>query len=65
MQRAFVNAPALRLLGGALVMLAAIGVQFAMVIGLLDTSIVLSLGGYIALFIGMAIAVTGFFQRRA
>ncbi|MFW5969344.1 MAG: hypothetical protein ACOCP9_01760 [Halofilum sp. (in: g-proteobacteria)] len=52
------------MVAGALVMLAAIGLQFAMVIGLLGTSLPLSLAGYIALFIGMAIAVTGVVDRR-
>ncbi len=65
MQRGGINTPVTRLMAGALVMLAAIGLQFAMVIGLLEPMLPLSLGGYIALFIGMAIAVTGVLDRRA
>ena len=65
MQRGRINTPVTRLMAGALVMLAAIGLQFAMVIGLLEPMLPLSLGGYIALFIGMAIAVTGVLDRRA
>ncbi len=65
MQRGSINTPVTRLVAGALIMLAAIGLQFAMVIGLLEPSLPLSLGGYIALFIGMAIAVTGVLDRRA
>jgi|GEM_PF-4925366 hypothetical protein len=65
MQRVRLNTPVTRLVAGALVMIAAIGLQFAMVIRLLEPSLLLSLIGYVALFIGMAIAVTGVVDRRA
>lgn len=65
MQRPRINTAVSRLVAGALIMLTAIAVQFAMVIDLLDASLLLSLAGYIALFIGMAIAVTGALDRRA
>ena len=65
MQRVRLNTPVTRLVAGALVMIAAIGLQFAMVIRLLQPSLLLSLIGYVALFIGMAIAVTGVVDRRA
>ena len=65
MQRFRINTPVTRLVAGALVMIAAIGLQFAMVIRLLEPSLLLSLIGYVALFIGMAIAVTGVVDRRA
>lgn len=65
MQRVRINTPVTRLVAGALVMITAIGLQFAMVIRLIEPSLPLSLGGYIALFIGMAIAVTGAIDRRA
>lgn len=64
MQRVRLNTPVTRLVAGALVMIAAIGLQFAMVIRLLEPSLLLSLIGYVALFIGMAIAVTGVIDRR-
>ena len=64
MQRFRINTPVTRLVAGALVMIAAIGLQFAMVIRLLEPSLLLSLIGYVALFIGMAIAVTGVIDRR-
>lgn len=65
MPRRGINTPVTRLAAGALVMLTAIGLQFAMVIDLIESSLPLSLAGYIALFIGMAIAVTGVLDRRA
>ncbi|WP_175443134.1 hypothetical protein [Halofilum ochraceum] len=65
MPRARINTPVTRMVAGAFIMLAAIGLQFAMVIGLLEAHLPLSLAGYIALFIGMAIAVTGVLDRRA
>ena len=65
MQRVRLNTPVTRLVAGALVMIAAIGLQFALVIRLLEPSLLLSLIGYVALFIGMAIAVTGVVDRRA
>ena len=48
-----------RLLAGALVMLAAVGLQLAMVVRLLAPSPVLALAGYAALFAGMFLALTG------
>ena len=65
MPRGRINTPVTRLVAGALVMIAAITLQFAMVIRLLEPSLALSLAGYVALFIGMAIAVTGLVDRRA
>lgn len=53
-----------RLLAGALLMLAAIGLQLAMVIRLLEPSLALGLTGYAGLFAGMALAVAGIVARR-
>ena len=64
MPRGRINTPVTRVAAGALVMITAIALQFAMVIRLLEPSLPLSLAGYIALFIGMAIAVTGVIDRR-
>ena len=46
-----------RLFAGTLLMLAAIAVQLAMVIGLLEPSIALGLAGYVGLFVGMALVM--------
>ena len=52
-----------RLAAGALLMLAAIGLQLAMVVRLLEPSLAIGLGGYALLFAGMALAVTGVVAR--
>ncbi len=51
------------MLSGALLMVAAIGLQLAMVVRLLEPSLALGLAGYAGLFIGMALAVTGVVAR--
>lgn len=48
-----------RLAAGALVMLAAIALQLAMVVRLLEPSLLLALCGYVALFGGMFLALAG------
>ena len=53
-----------RMLAGALLMLAAIGLQLAMVVRALEPSLALGLAGYAGLFAGMALAVTGIVARR-
>lgn len=52
------------LVAGALLMLAAIALELAMVVRLLEPSLVLGLAGYAGLFAGMALAVTGAIARR-
>ena len=53
-----------RLVAGALVMLSAVCVQFAMVVDLIAPSLPLALAGYAALFVGAFIAVPGALARR-
>jgi hypothetical protein len=54
----------IRVLAGLGVMLAAVGLQFAMVIRLLPPSLGLALLGYVALLTGMLMALTGVLGRR-
>lgn len=51
------------LLIGAGIMLAAITLQLAMVVDLIEPSLALSLTGYAALFAGMALGVVGAIAR--
>ena len=44
-------------------MIAAIVLQLAMVMRLLEPSLVLGMAGYAALFLGMLVALTGFLRR--
>ena len=64
MARSSATGPGARMVAGAAVMLAAIALQFALVLRLLEPSIALSLAGYVALFIGMGIAVSGVLAQR-
>ena len=54
----------IRLAAGALLMLAAIALQLAMVVRLLEPSLLLGLAGYAALFAGMIVALLGVLGRR-
>lgn len=51
------------LVGGALV-LAALGLQLAMVVRVIEPDAVLSLAGYVGLFVGMALFLAGVLRRR-
>ena len=49
---------------GALVMLGACGLQLAMVVRVVEPSVILGLAGYAALFAGALIALPGILARR-
>lgn len=49
----------IRLALGSTIMVAALGLQLAMVVGVIGAQVVLSLAGYAALFAGMILVVTG------
>lgn len=51
------------LAGGGLV-LAALGLQLAMVVRVIEPDVVLSLGGYVGLFAGMALLFAEILRRR-
>jgi urea transporter len=53
----------IRILAGAACMLGAIGLQLAMVVRVIEPSVVLGLVGYAALFAGMLLALLGFLAR--
>ncbi len=54
----------IRLILGAAIMVAALGLQMAMVIRLIEPDIGLALAGYLLLFVGMVVALTGLLARR-
>lgn len=54
----------IRLVAGALIMVAALALQLAMVVRVLEPSLLLGLGGYAALFAGMIVALLGVLGRR-
>ncbi len=53
-----------RLVLGTIVMLAAIALQLAMVIRVIVPSLILSLVGYVTLFLGMFLVLLGVLGRR-
>lgn len=52
------------LLAGGVLVLAALGLQLAMVVRVIEPDVVLSLGGYAGLFAGMALFLAGILRRR-
>jgi len=54
----------IRLIAGGLIMVAALGLQLAMVIRLIQPDIALALGGYVLLFAGMILALLGALSRQ-
>lgn len=53
-----------RLLAGGVLGLTALGLQLAMVVRVIEPNVALSLGGYVGLFVGMALALAGILRRR-
>jgi len=53
-----------RVIAGGLLMLAALGLQLAMVVRVIEPDMMLSLGGYVGLFLGMGLVLAGVLRRR-
>lgn len=53
-----------RLLTGGMLVLAALSLQLAMVVRVVEPDVALSLGGYVGLFVGMALVLAGILRRR-
>lgn len=53
-----------RVLSGGLLVLAALGLQLAMVVRAIEPDVALSLGGYLGLFVGMGLCLGGILRRR-
>ena len=53
-----------RVFAGGVLMLAALGLQLAMIVRVVEPDVVLSVSGYVGLFIGMALCLGGMLRRR-
>jgi len=52
------------LLSGGVLVLAALGLQLAMVVRVVEPDVAVSLGGYVGLFVGMGLCLAGILRRR-
>lgn len=52
-----------RLLAGGVLVLAALGLQLAMVARVIEPDVALSFAGYVGLFVGMALFLAGILRR--
>lgn len=53
-----------RVVAGLVLVLAALGLQFAMVVRVIEPDALLSLSGYVGLFVGMGLVLAGVLRRR-
>jgi len=53
-----------RIAAGLVLVLAALGLQLAMVVRVIEPDALLSLGGYVGLFAGMGLVLAGVLRRR-